>query len=890
MKIKNTGNINNYIIKNDIGEGTFGKLKLVIYKPTGNEYAMKILNKKTINEKMKNIDFKENEIIIKLHHVNIVNCFELIENKENFYIIMEYCEKGELSDYIEENKKLSEDESSMFFYQLINGVNYIHKKGISHRDLKPENLLLTKDKILKIIDFGLSHEYDGNILLKTKCGSPCYAAPEIIQGNNYDGFQIDVWCCGIVLYNMVCGNVPFEGETNKELFKNIIECEPEYPDFLSNDCKKLIKSILVNEPKRRITIEKIKESEFYLKGKKLCKINYEIDLDELDKKSYNIKIIKNIYENQNKNKQNKERNNEKTEINFEITKKINKTENILNKKEIKKENIDNKNKENQNTDNESNNNILFKKIENNAIYDNDKKNYDILFKTIREEEMVNNKYSINNTPSKPKNKMNKALDLFYQRKIGDNKLSENISTQKTIKNEDNYKENKNILRTESIDYPVFNINNGFKLKLNLKPINDEYYKKSLNTDFHSKYNNLLKKHERKYKLLDINSNKYDKIMNKLIMEKDDNNNTNNVSLNPNQSLKLNKKLILDINNFSNNLPNINAIKDKINYFTMNNFELDNIFKNKSVNSKKFIKQIPPIKNNGNIIIYENLNNDAKENANNNNFNIDLNINDTIDNSNSLTKLNNTNFIKSGSEKIKLNMKKIYNQNQGNSTQFRNYIINNNNEQMNDNKNENKLLKKNVAYSNNNQRYNNFKPKKNLNKLITNYQNKNTLKNSFDLSNNKKVSLHKEIFRNYNKFQEFNSNAIYHDYSDKQISKTLNNNISNYYNENNDNNPEKITQYLNFKKSEEKTLNFKKKNIYNNNTSVDDNENNFRKNHNISKIHKKYKSIEDRNKIKKVHKYKIAIKEFLNFIETGYISNTNNLNSSGNNKKGFLPYL
>ena len=886
MKIKNTGNINNYIIKNDIGEGTFGKLKLVIYKPTGDEYAMKILNKQTIKEKMKNIDFKENEIIIKLHHINIVNCFELIENKENFYIIMEYCQKGELSDYIEENKKLSEDESSMFFYQLINGVNYIHKKGISHRDLKPENLLLTKDKILKIIDFGLSHEYDGNIFLKTKCGSPCYAAPEIIQGNNYDGFQIDVWCCGIVLYNMVCGDVPFEGETNKELFKNIIECEPEYPDFLSDDCKKIIKSILVNDPKRRITIEKIKESEFYLKGKKLCKINYEIDLDELDKKSYNIKIVKNIYENQKGNKQNKE-NNEKTEINFGITNKSDNIKNILNRKGINKEILDIKNKETQITDDEKNN-ILFKKIENNVINSFEKKDNDILFKTIRDQEMIN-KYSINNTPSKPRNKINKALDLFYQRTIGDNKLSENITNQKSIINEDNCKENKNILKTESNDYPVFNIKNGFKLKLNLKPINDEYNKKSINTDFHSKYNNLLKKHERKYKLLDINSNKNDKIMNKLIMEKDDNNNINKASFNPNQSLKLNKKVILDNNNVSNNLPKINAIKDKINYLTMNNFEFNNIFKNKSVNSKKFVKQIPPIKDNENFIICESLNNDSKKNNNNNNFKIDLNINDNIDNFNSLNKLNNANFIKSSSEKIKLNMKNIYNQNQGNSTKFRNYIINNNNEQMNDNKNESKSLKKNVDFSNNNQRYNNFKPKINLNKLITNYQNKNTLKNSFDLSNNKEVLLHKEIFRNYNKVNDFNSNSIHHDFIDNQISKTLNNNISTYYNENNDNKPEKITQYLNFKKSEEKTLNFMKKNV-NNNTSGDEIDNNVRKNHNISKIHKEYKSIEDRNKIKKIHKYKIAIKEFLNFIETSYTSNANNLNSSGNNKKGFLPYL
>ena len=612
----------------------------------------------------------------------------------------------------------------------------------------------------------------------------------------------------------------------------------------------------------------------------------QIQMNQI-KKSYNIKIVKNIYENQKGNIQNKEKNNEKTEINFGITNKSDNIKNILNRKEINKEILDIKNKETQITDDEKNN-ILFKKIENNVINSFEKKNNDILFKTIRDEEMIN-KYSINNTPSKPRNKINKALDLFYQRTIGDNKLSENITNQKSIINEDNCKENKNILKTESNDYPVFNIKNGFKLKLNLKPINDEYNKKSINTDFHSKYNNLLKKHERKYKLLDINSNKNDKIMNKLIMEKDDSNNINKASFNPNQSLKLNKKVILDNNNVSNNLPKINAIKDKINYLTMNNFEFNNIFKNKSVNSKKFVKQIPPIKDNENFIICESLNNDSKKNNNNNNFKIDLNINDNIDNFNSLNKLNNANFIKSSSEKIKLNMKNIYNQNQGNSTKFRNYIINNNNEQMNDNKNESKSLKKNVDFSNNNQRYNNFKPKINLNKLITNYQNKNTLKNSFDLSNNKEVLLHKEIFRNYNKVNDFNSNSIHHDFIDNQISKTLNNNISTYYNENNDNKPEKITQYLNFKKSEEKTLNFMKKNV-NNNTSGDEIDNNVRKNHNISKIHKEYKSIEDRNKIKKIHKYKIAIKEFLNFIETSYTSNANNLNSSGNNKKGFLPYL
>ena len=318
MKINNLKNdtiqldsLKNYLLKDDIGEGNFGKMKLAIYKPTGEEYAIKILNKDIIKQKMKNVEFKENEIITKFHHINIVNVFELIEDKENFYIVMEYCQKGELFDYIVANKRLSEDEASIFFYQLINGVNYIHSKEIAHRDLKPENLLLTNDKILKIIDFGLSHEYDGNILLKTKCGSPSYAAPELIKGKQYDGFKIDVWCCGIVLYAMVCGYLPFEGETNKELFKSILECNPEIPDCLSKSCKKLLKNILVVDPNKRIDIEGIKQSDFYLKGKELCKKNYNFNLEELDKKSYKKKMDDEKYNDNSNNKESKENINNK---------------------------------------------------------------------------------------------------------------------------------------------------------------------------------------------------------------------------------------------------------------------------------------------------------------------------------------------------------------------------------------------------------------------------------------------------------------------------------------------------------------------------------------------------------------------------------------------------
>ena len=307
--------ISDFILKKDIGEGNFGKVKFCIYKKTGEEFAVKIINKKKIKDKMKNSFFKENEIATKFNHINVIYVFRILEDKENFYLVMEYCQKGELFDYIVEHQRLSENESAIFFYQLINGVEYIHSQGIAHRDLKPENLLLTNDKTLKIIDFGLSHEFNPALsLLKTKCGSPSYAAPEIISCPFYDGFKTDIWCCGIILYAMLCGFLPFEGDDNSILFRNIIECDPELPDWLSKSSRDLIIRILTPDPDERITLDEIKRHKFYLKGKKLCSINYD-DINSYIKsrklkidKNKDIKEIFKVVEKNNEKSQKKEKN------------------------------------------------------------------------------------------------------------------------------------------------------------------------------------------------------------------------------------------------------------------------------------------------------------------------------------------------------------------------------------------------------------------------------------------------------------------------------------------------------------------------------------------------------------------------------------------------------
>ena len=857
------GNINNYIIKDDIGEGNFGKMKLVVYKPTGEEYAMKILNKETIKQKMKNIEFKENEIIMKFNHINIINVFELIEDKENFYIIMEFCKKGELFDYIVDKKRLSEDEASIFFYQLINGVSHIHNKGISHRDLKPENILLTSEKILKIIDFGLSHEYDGNILLKTKCGSPSYAAPEIIKGNKYDGFKIDIWCCGIILYAMVCGFLPFDGENNKELFKKVVECKPEYPDFLSRSCKKLIRSILVADPKKRININDIKKTDFYLKGKELCKKAYSVNLDDLDKKSYNIQNEdnKNISENDNINNENKININinENNYIRKDSPHKNDEDEKIFTKieplKKIQIRDINNNyiiDKENKNINNEINEiNEIIKKGKNNVQKEKEKEKnkYELIFNNLKDEKI--SKYTNINAQIKERNNMNSIINTFHK------KVNKLPNIKKFIINDENNNNNQNNNSENESKSPNNNeLNNIFK-------INKKNDSKSLNSDFKSKYNNRLNlnKNVKIYKLLETNPNEYDKIIkkynNKLSLKK--NSHTPNFRLlNTNENLK-HKKLILD-NNFKNNISN--SIKDKLNCFTamntINNFDLENS-NNKGVITKKN-EIVPPIKVEDNSI-------SIKENVYNNNININinnLNINNTDDNFQSLhlNKLNDKNLYQNPDNILtKIND----NEKLGKYIKYRNNINSKNDKInfINYLKTEETTSKDNIIYNSNinSQRdNNNYKSKRNLSKLILNLpNNKRKVGNSIDLSNidDTKRILKQKILKNFYYNIDSNSN------NEHKRCNTINNSLNT--------NSEKTPQNV-------------KKNLYINTIDYEK-----KMKSNMDQLNNRYILNNKKNIYKKGHKYQIALKEFLNLLKSK--DNKNNINTNNNNSnKDFLPYL
>ena len=340
--------IGNYQIKRTLGQGTFGKVKLGIYLPTREKVAIKILEKSKIKEKDDEIRInREFEMLTKFNHINVILVTEIFESYDSYYTVMEYCEGGELFNYIVKKKRLSEEEASFFYYQIINGLEYIHSLNMVHRDLKPENLLLTKDHILKIIDFGLSNYfYDKNKLLSTPCGSPCYASPEMVSGKKYNGFKIDVWSSGIVLYAMLCGFLPFEDKDNEILFKKIRKCKLEFPHHISLISKDLIKKILVTNPDKRISIKEIKRHPFFLKGKTIFnqtfsfkKLPKELSLDK-DIEYRNVKTESDDKEN------NKDNNNKKEK---EVSKNINNDNNNLKKDNEKdKENDKDKEEENKN--------------------------------------------------------------------------------------------------------------------------------------------------------------------------------------------------------------------------------------------------------------------------------------------------------------------------------------------------------------------------------------------------------------------------------------------------------------------------------------------------------------------------------------------------------------
>ncbi|RCN50424.1 kinase domain protein [Ancylostoma caninum] len=251
-----------YSIHDELGSGGFGKVKLATHLLTGLKVAIKIIDKKAIGDDLPRVT-TELDALRTLSHQNICRLYQFIDTEDKFFIIMElpcfqYCSGGEMFDYIVKKERLEESEARHFFRQLVQAMAYVHSMGYAHRDLKPENLLLTEDLHLKVIDFGLCAKPTSLTRpLDTCCGSPAYAAPELIAGKAYLGNEADIWSMGVLLYALLCGSLPFEDESMQLLYRKIARGQYHEPEWLSPSSRSLLRSMLQVNPQYRITVRQL---------------------------------------------------------------------------------------------------------------------------------------------------------------------------------------------------------------------------------------------------------------------------------------------------------------------------------------------------------------------------------------------------------------------------------------------------------------------------------------------------------------------------------------------------------------------------------------------------------------------------------------------------------
>ncbi|ODQ49393.1 hypothetical protein PICMEDRAFT_57440 [Pichia membranifaciens NRRL Y-2026] len=288
-----------------LGKGSTGRVRLAKHTTTGQLAAIKIVPKNIIdfdgsnsasnnNQRKKKRKQKvdenglpygiEREIIIMklISHPNIMALYDVWENKNELYLVLEYVEGGELFDFLISNGRLGEQDAVKYFRMIINGVSYCHKFNICHRDLKPENILLDKNGKIKIADFGMAALETQQKLLETSCGSPHYASPEIVAGKTYHGSPSDVWSCGVILFALLTGHLPFDDPNIRQLLLKVQTGKFHMPSNLSDEAKDLIWSMLRVNPNERISIDKISQHPLMLRYPDNAVDEVEDKLDHLD--------------------------------------------------------------------------------------------------------------------------------------------------------------------------------------------------------------------------------------------------------------------------------------------------------------------------------------------------------------------------------------------------------------------------------------------------------------------------------------------------------------------------------------------------------------------------------------------------------------------------------
>lgn len=269
MDRKSTILMNKYEVGRMLGQGNFAKVYHARNIKTGQSVAIKVFNKDMITRVgLKEQIKREISVMRRVTHPNIVEFYEVMASKTKIYFAMELVKGGELFNKVSRGR-LKEDVARKYFQQLIEAVDHCHRRGVYHRDLKPENLLLEENGNLKVLDFGLSalsesKSTDG--LLHTTCGTPAYVAPEVIKKKGYDGAMADIWSCGVILYVLLAGYLPFNDKNLMDMYKKISKADYKFPQWFRPDVKRLLNRILDPNPRTRITINKIMQNTWFRKG------------------------------------------------------------------------------------------------------------------------------------------------------------------------------------------------------------------------------------------------------------------------------------------------------------------------------------------------------------------------------------------------------------------------------------------------------------------------------------------------------------------------------------------------------------------------------------------------------------------------------------------------
>ncbi|KAM6162544.1 serine/threonine-protein kinase SIK1 [Erethizon dorsatum] len=250
-----------YDVERTLGKGNFAVVKLARHRVTKTQVAIKIIDKTRLDPSNLEKIYREVQLMKLLNHPHIIRLYQVMETKDMLYIVTEFAKNGEMFDYLTANGHLSENEARKKFWQILSAVEYCHNHHIVHRDLKTENLLLDGNMDVKLAGkeghFGFGNFYKSGEPLSTWCGSPPYAAPEVFEGKEYEGPQLDIWSLGVVLYVLVCGSLPFDGPNLPTLRQRVLEGRFRIPFFMSQDCETLIRRMLVVDPAKRITIAQI---------------------------------------------------------------------------------------------------------------------------------------------------------------------------------------------------------------------------------------------------------------------------------------------------------------------------------------------------------------------------------------------------------------------------------------------------------------------------------------------------------------------------------------------------------------------------------------------------------------------------------------------------------